>query len=375
MAKRKLERCGLDQYSAVLSQVGIVTVKDILEESPLRLLQILDMSVHDLKVLLDQLSELVAPKSRTALEIHRERSLRCCYISSGLSTIDDKLRGGLPFGSITEVCGPPGIGKTQFCLNVCLRSLLRPLSFGRSHQDGSSSHGLESSSVVYIDTELKFDSNRILEIVSNLPVPLSSLEAEGLLERIHIYRPTTCKDLLDLIEVTIQSVIIENCVRLVVIDSIAALAKKENLNEADKEQYLVRLAGLLKEIGDESNCCILITNQISAVSVPARGIQDQSPAGTLDGLCDHVPLAAGDNTLMKASLGSIWHHCVSTRLMMYLDESGTTAVAAAVGSRAGQFTRQRVLSVMKSPVSEHCSVCYDISVVGVGEVGVFVAML
>lgn len=382
MATRKLERCGLEQYAPILASVGIVTVKDILEESPLRLLQLCDISMFDLQMLLNKLCEFVAPKPRTALEIHRERSMRCCYIPSGLNLIDNKLRGGLPYGSIAEVCGPPGIGKTQFCMNVCLRSVLPALAFGQeaTTRAAPAIEQQTNGSVVYIDTELKFDSNRILEIARSLPVPLSTTEAEGVLKKVDIFRPTTCKELLELVETTLQNVIIENGVQLVVIDSIAALAKKENLNEADKEHYIVRLAGLLKEIGDESNCCILITNQVSLpsghgqVQGPGQG-QSQSLVGEnvsgvgarpeFDGLCDHIPLTAGvSSRLMKASLGSIWHHCVSTRLMLYFDE----AAAAAGDTASGGIVRQRMLAVTKSPVSEHCSVGFEITTVGLREI-------
>lgn len=89
-----------------------------------------------------------------------------------LKGLDDALCGGIPFGSLTELVGPAGIGKTQvrsilfhpllqtiidllslsiplqFCLKLsCLAAL--PARFG----------GLDGR-VVYIDTESKFSSQR-----------------------------------------------------------------------------------------------------------------------------------------------------------------------------------------------------------------------
>lgn len=52
-------------------------------------------------------------------------------------------------------------------------------------------------------------------------------------------------------------------VSLVVIDSIAALARKENLNEDDKENFIIRQSAMLKKIADLCNCCILVTNQVN----------------------------------------------------------------------------------------------------------------
>ena len=36
------------------------------------------------------------------------------FIITFSSNLDDLLDGGISLGKITEICGPPGIGKTQF---------------------------------------------------------------------------------------------------------------------------------------------------------------------------------------------------------------------------------------------------------------------
>lgn len=51
-------------------------------------------------------------------------------------------------------------------------------------------------------------------------------------------------------------------ISLIVIDSIAALARKENLNEDDNENFIIRQSGMLKKIANLCNCCILVTNQV-----------------------------------------------------------------------------------------------------------------
>ena len=51
--------------------------------------------------------------------------------------------------------GPPGIGKTQFCLKCCSQAILNERFSSRL-----------ANGVVYFDTELKFDANRLLEIVT-----------------------------------------------------------------------------------------------------------------------------------------------------------------------------------------------------------------
>ena len=51
-------------------------------------------------------------------------------------------------GSISEICGAPGAGKTQFCLSCALQAVSSSTSAG----------------VIYIDTELKFDPNRLIQM-------------------------------------------------------------------------------------------------------------------------------------------------------------------------------------------------------------------
>lgn len=151
MSNRKVERLGLDEKNVVaLKSININTVKDFLEESPLRLQILLDMNSSDIKMFIDSICEKVSPKLKTASALLQEHKQKLCFLSTRMPTIDQHLKGGIPFASITEVCGPPGIGKTQFCLNASLQAIL---------MDSTIPHG-----VLYIDTELKFDVARIVEM-------------------------------------------------------------------------------------------------------------------------------------------------------------------------------------------------------------------
>ena len=47
-------------------------------------------------------------------ELLQRRSLSSCYLQTGIIGFDDILCGGLIVGSITEICGPPGIGESFF---------------------------------------------------------------------------------------------------------------------------------------------------------------------------------------------------------------------------------------------------------------------
>ncbi|CAH8545635.1 unnamed protein product [Dicrocoelium dendriticum] len=71
-------------------------------------------------------------------------------------SFDDMMGGGFPIGKLTELCGPPGVGKTQFCIQACLTVQL-PRWFG----------GLEGEAV-FIDTEGSFVPRRARQMAEAL---------------------------------------------------------------------------------------------------------------------------------------------------------------------------------------------------------------
>ena len=69
--------------------------------------------------------------------------------------LDDLLGGGVPLGSVTEICGPPGVGKTQMCMQVAASAHL-PQVFGGA-----------GGACLYVDTEGSFVPMRFKEIVGH----------------------------------------------------------------------------------------------------------------------------------------------------------------------------------------------------------------
>lgn len=52
-------------------------------------------------------------EGRSALDLLRAEQLQS-YIVTFSAQVDGMLGGGIPLGKITEICGAPGVGKTQF---------------------------------------------------------------------------------------------------------------------------------------------------------------------------------------------------------------------------------------------------------------------
>jgi RecA/RadA recombinase len=67
---------------------------------------------------------------------------------------------------ITELCGPPGAGKSQVCLSASASALLLSLSARRSATSPQDAVGIQASAdVIYFDTELKFSVDRLRQIL------------------------------------------------------------------------------------------------------------------------------------------------------------------------------------------------------------------
>lgn len=187
MAHRKLDRFGFDNNACeTFKRNGITTAGDLLEASPF--LFIPDLGLTKTLSLFDEVSSRIAPEPQSALKLLVDRSKKQCFLSTGMKILDDVLRGGVSLGTITEICGPPGIGKTQFCFGCVIQSLCATSITAATTSSGS-------RSVVFLDCELKFSPERIRQMIAaNFPEEYSdiySLDAphklDALLQRVKVF--------------------------------------------------------------------------------------------------------------------------------------------------------------------------------------------
>ncbi|EDL02650.1 RAD51-like 1 (S. cerevisiae), isoform CRA_d, partial [Mus musculus] len=158
MSSKKLRRVGLSpELCDRLSRYQIVNCQHFLSLSPLELMKVTGLSYRGVHELLHTVSKACAPQMQTAYELKTRRSahLSPAFLSTTLCALDEALHGGVPCGSLTEITGPPGCGKTQFCIMMSVLATL-PTSLG----------GLEGA-VVYIDTESAFTAERLVEIAES----------------------------------------------------------------------------------------------------------------------------------------------------------------------------------------------------------------
>eukprot|EP00005_Dracoamoeba_jomungandri_P014526 CAMPEP_0174273518 /NCGR_PEP_ID=MMETSP0439-20130205/54784_1 /TAXON_ID=0 /ORGANISM="Stereomyxa ramosa, Strain Chinc5" /LENGTH=307 /DNA_ID=CAMNT_0015364719 /DNA_START=209 /DNA_END=1129 /DNA_ORIENTATION=+ len=221
-----------------------------------------------------------------------------------LDKVDESLGGGIPSGSITEVVGPFGVGKTQLCLQLAMVTAL-PTEYG----------GLDSS-VIYIDTEKAFNPNRLVGIVS---ARHPDFEKEENLERLLI--PFTKRvivlnninnlnHMIDLTREIEEMVVVEN-VKLIIIDSVAFRARRD-YGEGEiviRQKTLSTLASRLKTIAEVLNVSVVSTNQVTS------GTASQDIKYSFDATLPS-PFYKMEKQHTTAALGTLWSHAVNSRIIL-----------------------------------------------------------
>ncbi|XP_054547184.1 DNA repair protein RAD51 homolog 2 isoform X5 [Talpa occidentalis] len=337
MGSKKLRRVGLSQdLCERLSKHQITTCQNFLCLSPLELMKMTGLSYQGVHELLCMVSRACAPQMQTAYEMKSRRSaaLSPAFLSTTLSALDEALHGGVACGSLTEITGPPGCGKTQFCIMMSILATL-PTNMG----------GLEGG-VVYIDTESAFSAGRLVEIAESRFPSYFNNEEKLLLtsSKVHLYRELSCDEVLQRIE-SLEEEIISKGVKLVIIDSVASVVRKEfdpqlQGNMRERNKFLAREAASLKYLAEEFSIPVILTNQITTHLSGALASQADlvSPADDLS-----LSEDTSGSSCVTAALGNTWSHSVNTRLILQNLDS-----------------ERRQILIAKSPLAPFTSLTYTI---------------
>ena len=262
--------------------------------------------------------------------------------------------GGIPAGGITEIVGPAGLGKTQFCLGMCGVGCLQRIE--------------DEGRVLYIDTERKFNGERLAQIFTErFTESLPNVDAVlTVLDRVIINSPSSSRQLMELLD-NLQSAIIDHNIKLIIIDSIAALVRADfgggssigsfgttTTNSgvstsatapsvmAARQQMLGQQASRLKFLADTFRIPILVTNQVTTSFHALNGDGTDSTNTSTNGS-------------LTAALGPMWAHAVNTRLVMSSYQDGTSTNAEAI----------RTITIAKSPSAPCVRVQYRVTSKGV----------
>ena len=275
----------------------------------------------------------------------------------GCPILDGCLAGGVPCNSITELVAESGSGKTQLCLQLVLSAQL-PTSLG----------GLAASSL-YIHSEFPFPSRRLQQLSQSFRSSYSHvLDSEyNPLDFVLVRGVQSADQLFDVL-LKMDSVLLrpptQLPVRLIVIDSIAALFRGEFENTPfdlkRRSSLFFKISGKLKALAERFGLAVVVTNQV---------VDFVGQAGGLNGLrVGNLGSLWSSGRRVCAALGLSWANCVNSRLFLSRNEEIVGEVTGLGGVGAGdtvsRLTR-RHLHVIFAPHLPESSCEFVISREGV----------
>uniref|UniRef100_A0AAQ6ADR2 DNA repair protein RAD51 homolog 3 n=1 Tax=Amphiprion ocellaris TaxID=80972 RepID=A0AAQ6ADR2_AMPOC len=257
----------------------------------------------------------------TALELlQKEAEIKS--IVTFCSHLDKALRGGIPVGKTTELCGAPGVGKTQLCLQLAV-DVQVPQCFG----------GVEGH-VIYVDTEGSFLLQRVVDMAAaavrhcsllaedeEQRVAMETFTVETILSNIYMVRCRDYEELLAELHLLPDFLSERPKVRLLVIDSVASPFQQLFDELSQRTRLLNSLAQRLIAMATSHHIAVVITNKMT------------------------TRLRSGQSQLVPA-LGENWGHAPTIRLLLHWE-----------GPR-------RLVTIFKSPGHMDATVQYQITADG-----------
>jgi DNA-repair protein XRCC3 len=243
-----------------------------------------------------------------------QRQIDARAIVSFCAELDSLLGGGVRPGQTVELCGEPGTGTTTLSLQLAVDAAIPPLF-----------NGLGGGALI-VDTEFAVSALRLAQLSAALALHLRTLfdaqfaatdaaqrppvpppTRDEILAGIHIVRPRSHVELAALCH-ALPHLVRTLGVRIVVIDSVAALVRGEPLlddkNGALRTRLLTALAQRLCETAHSCNVAVVVTNHLTIAPRAAD---------------------AGATMMQMPALGDRWRHWCETRILLEFDGVNRTA--------------------------------------------------
>ncbi|CAF3705599.1 unnamed protein product [Rotaria socialis] len=241
------------------------SLKNVLELDPDELIRTTRLKNQDIDLTLQCISNTFYPFTRRQMSVwqmtEKERDLITTF-STGCPIIDDTLGGGIRLGQITELYGESGCGKTQLCIQMSLEV-----------QRTFRARGQEAK-VVYINTESHIEKiDKRLKHISyyraKADKPFNIADARCLqqhffdniyIDIIRHYRHLE----MTLVERLPLLLNREPSIRLIIIDSLAALFRSEDIlfEHHTKANTLQYLGFAMHTLCHRYNLAIVCVNQV-----------------------------------------------------------------------------------------------------------------
>jgi DNA repair protein RadA len=248
-----------------LNAAGIFDVIGLAVKSPSDLVEIIGGSEATNRKLIQKAREMLSFSFETGKDIDKRRT-EMIKIPTGCKPIDDMMGGGFETGSITEIYGDWGSGKTQLAHFLCCKVQQQ----------------IPGSLVYYLDTETTFRPERIRDFCEGL-----GLDPEKILKNIIYAKAFNFEHQILLAEEIEKQIAKDKLnVKLIVVDSLTAHARSEMTGRgtlAERQQLLNKHMHKLGKIGDIYNCCVLATNQVMSSPGVSFGNPIQPIGGNIVG--------------------------------------------------------------------------------------------
>lgn len=267
----------LRPYYDTLNRYQLTEATAILKLTNAGLRMVTGLTTEQSDAVLQAVSEVVLGEGQVLAPISTIAE-KCEFISTGCNIMDRFLGGGIPVRGITEISGESSSGKTQICLQLSLMAQITAES---------------TAYVVYICTEDRFPDKRFRRMLHERGETGTDLSDNILVSHIG-----ELDVLMTRLEHTLPSLQRSKNVRLLVIDSVAALFR----SEYGEGQGIQRAADLMKfacalDKVWRTGVAVLCVNQVT------------------DAVSDTVMLPVQGATAVP-SLGLSWANAVTTRIFL-----------------------------------------------------------
>ncbi|XP_062560191.1 DNA repair protein RAD51 homolog 3-like isoform X2 [Armigeres subalbatus] len=219
--------------------------------------------------------------TKTCLDLWKEECQQQCIVTF-CRDLDQAVGNGIPISIITEFCGPPGSGKTQMCLQLCINVQI-PVALG----------GL-GAKAIYFDTNFGFHPGRLQEIGSacvrhceklvevhkkDLVEATRDLTIDNLMNGVYYKHIHSCSEMLEGL-VTLEKLLKSGeKVKLVVIDSISFLIRNNIENTLERIRVDHVILTKLHILAQQYKCAVGCHHQRCNYTNKRASVQNSSRPG------------------------------------------------------------------------------------------------
>lgn len=246
-----------------IDKAGIATQRQILSLSVYDIKKLTNLTSEDICFLKNIVSNYSKPPSSTCDTLFKFQDTG--RVTTGCKNVDELLRGGFKTGTITEIYGESGSGKTQLAISTAVNT--------------------SPNYCVYICTEDLFPVKRLNQIKCS---HLQCDNEHG--DHIFVEHLTESLELSSCIRVRLPKLLEKYQVAAIIIDSIAAPFRVESENYVKRAEDIRNSAIMLISLAQKYNLAIICINQVTA---------------SIDGNLNVLP-----------SLGLAWSNMVTYRLRL-----------------------------------------------------------